>query len=129
MSHIALIWASENPESLAFRLFIRLREGGFEVVPINPNYQMIAGVPCFASLSELKTLPEAVIFMVNPKLTLQVLEEVVKLKIKKVWFQPWTFDDGVLKFCAKAGLEVEHEKCLLVSPLQTLEEFAKKELS
>lgn len=57
-------------------------------MPINPNYQMIAGVPCFASLSELKTLPEAVIFMVNPKLTLQVLEEVVKLKIKKVWFQP-----------------------------------------
>ena len=88
MSSLALIGASENPESLVFRLFTRLREGGFEVIPINPNYQMIAGVPCFLSLSELRTPPEVVIFMVNPKLTLQILPQVVELQIKKVWFQP-----------------------------------------
>jgi len=88
MLSLALIGASENPESLAFRLFTRLREGGFEVIPINPNYQTIAGIPCFTSLSELKTVPEVVIFMVNPKLTLQMLPQVVELQIKKVWFQP-----------------------------------------
>nr|DAN78496.1 MAG TPA: CoA binding domain protein [Caudoviricetes sp.] len=88
MLSLALIGASENPESLAFRLFTRLREGGFEVIPINPNYQTIAGIPCFTSLSELKTVPEVVIFMVNPKLTLQILPQVVELQIKKVWFQP-----------------------------------------
>ena len=88
MPSLALIGASENPESLAFRLFTRLREGGFDIIPINPNYQMIAGIPCFASLSELKTTPEVVIFMVNPKLTLQILPQVVELQIKKVWFQP-----------------------------------------
>jgi len=88
MPSLALIGASENPESLAFRLFTRLREGGFDIIPINPNYQMIAGVPCFPSLSELKTTPEVVIFMVNPKLTLQMLPQVVELQIKKVWFQP-----------------------------------------
>ena len=88
MSSLALIGASENPESLAFKLFTRLREGDFEVIPINPNYQTIAGVECFASLSELKTTPEVVIFMVNPKLTLQILPQVVELQIKKVWFQP-----------------------------------------
>jgi hypothetical protein len=88
MLSLALIGASENPESLAFRLFTRLREGGFEIIPINPNYQTIAGIPCFTSLSELKTVPEVVIFMVNPKLTLQILPQVVELQIKKVWFQP-----------------------------------------
>lgn len=81
---------------------------------------------CFPSLAAISEKPEVVIFMVNPKLTLQILPQVVALNIKKVWFQPETFNDEVLKFCAKAGLEVEHEKCLLVSPLQTLEEFAKK---
>ena len=88
MSTLALIGASENPESLAFKLFTRLKEGSFEVIPINPKYQIIAGVACFASLSELKTTPEVVIFMVNPKLTLQILPQVVELKIKKAWFQP-----------------------------------------
>ena len=88
MPRLALIGASENPESLAFILFTHLREGGFDIIPINPNYQTIAGIPCFTSLSELKTTPEVVIFMVNPKLTLQMLPQVVELQIKKVWFQP-----------------------------------------
>lgn len=88
MSSLALIGASENPESLAFKLFTRLREGGFKVIPINPKYQTIVGVKCFSSLTELKTTPEVVIFMVNPKLTLQILPQVIELKIKKVWFQP-----------------------------------------
>ena len=127
MSSLALIGASENPESLAFKLFTRLREGGFEVIPINPNYQTIAGVECFASLSELKTTPEVVIFMVNPKLTLQILPQVVELQIKKVWFQPWTFDDEVLEFCRENNLKVEHEKCLLIAPITTLETFIQRE--
>lgn len=123
MPNLALIGASENPESLAFRLFTRLREGGFEVIPINPNYQMIAGIPCFASLAELKIAPEVVIFMVNPKLTLQILPQVVELQIKKVWFQPWTFDDEVLAYCKEKGLKAEYEKCLLIAPLETLKSF------
>ena len=126
MPNLALIGASENPESLAFRLFTRLREGGFEVIPINPNYQMIAGIPCFASLAELKIAPEVVIFMVNPKITLQILPQVVELQIKKVWFQPWTFDDDVLEFCRENGLDFNTEHCMIIAPLSTVEEFLKR---
>ena len=126
MSILALIGASGNPESLAFRLFTRLKEGGFEVIPVNPNYQMIAGVPCFTSLSELKTTPKVVIFMVNPKLTLQILPQVVELQIKKVWFQPWTFDDEVLEFCRENGLDFNTEHCMIIAPLSIVEEFLKR---
>lgn len=126
MPNLALIGASENPESLAFRLFTRLREGGFEVIPINPNYQMIAGIPCFASLAELKIAPEVVIFMVNPKLTLQILPQVVELQIKKVWFQPWTFDNEVLEFCRENGLDFNTEHCMIIAPLSIVEEFLKR---
>lgn len=90
---------------------------------MNPNCGNIEGISCFHSLSELPEVPEVVIFMVNPQLSLKVLEQVVELKIKKVWFQPETFNDEVLKFCAEAGLKVEHEKCLLVAPLEHLEAF------
>ena len=55
---------------------------------MNPNCGNIEGISCFHSLSELPEVPEVVIFMVNPQLSLKVLEQVVKLKIKKVWFQP-----------------------------------------
>ena len=123
MPNLALIGASENPESLAFRLFTRLREGGFEVIPINPNYQMIAGIPCFASLAELKIAPEVVIFMVNPKLTLQILPQVVELQIKKVWFQPGSFDDSVIAKAEALGLKINTTHCILIAPQNLVEEF------
>lgn len=124
MLQVALIGASEHPDSLAFKLFTRLRESGFELTPINPNYQTIAGVKCFASLSELKIPPEVVIFMVNPKLTLQILPQVVALNIKKVWLQPETFNDEVLAYCQEHDFIVEHEKCLLIAPPEHLTAFA-----
>ena len=61
--------------------------------------------------------------MVNPKLTLQMLPQVVELQIKKVWFQPWTFDDEVLAYCKEKVLKAEYEKCLLIAPLEALESF------
>lgn len=126
MFPIVLIWASERQDSLALRLYLHLKNAGFNLFPINPKYKTIVEDQCFSSLDNLPILPQVVVFMVNPKLTLQILPQVVDLRIKKVWFQPWTFDDEVVAFCEKNRLDYENEKCLLISPIQVLEEFVKR---
>lgn len=120
---VALVWASPRPGSLAKKLFFRLQEAGFDIFPVNPNCESLWGISCFHSLDELPELPKGVIFMVNPQLSLQILEKVVALWIKKVWFQPWTFDDAVLEYCKAHGLSFEYEKCLLVAPLELFTQF------
>lgn len=123
MLHVALIGASEKP-SLSQKLFFRLQEAGFQVAPVNPNCTKIWEVVCFPSLAAISEKPEVVIFMVNPKLTLQILPQVVELQIKKVWLQPETFNDEVLAYCQEHDLTVEHEKCLLIVPPEHLTAFA-----
>ncbi len=61
--------------------------------------------------------------MVNPKVSLLALEQVVAMGLKKVWFQPGTFDDAVINFCKEHHLIYENEKCALISPLDSIEEF------
>lgn len=123
MFPVALVGASEKP-SLSQKLFFRLQEVGFQVAPVNPNCTKLWEIACFPSLAAIPKKPEVVIFMVNPKLTLQILPQVVDLNIKKVWFQPGTFDDEVLAYCKEHQLSVEHEKCLLIAPPQVLKDFA-----
>ena len=123
MKKIALIGASENPESLAHRLFFRLEKWGFTVAPINPNCSEIGGKLCINTIFELEKKPDLVLFMVNPRVSLLVLEQVVAMGLKKVWFQSGTFDDAVINFCKEHHLVYENEKCALITPLDIIEEF------
>ncbi|HXV83239.1 MAG TPA: acetate--CoA ligase family protein, partial [Candidatus Binatia bacterium] len=52
---VALIGVSNEPNKLSGRPFRFFREYGYagKVYPVNPKYQEIAGVPCFATLSDI----------------------------------------------------------------------------
>ncbi|MGI2324799.1 MULTISPECIES: bifunctional acetate--CoA ligase family protein/GNAT family N-acetyltransferase [Methylococcus] len=52
---VAVFGASERPDSVGFRLFSNLLEGGFRnpVHPINPRHEKILGQRCYKSLSEV----------------------------------------------------------------------------
>lgn len=59
-SSIAVVGASEDPDSLAGIIFRGLKEGGYEkpVYPVNPRHATVGGVPCFASVLDLPARPE-----------------------------------------------------------------------
>lgn len=61
--------------------------------------------------------------MVNPKLSLLILQQMFSLGIKKARFQPETFNPEVLDYCKAHGIDYETEKCLLVAPPEHLVDF------
>lgn len=61
---VALFGASEKPDSVGAKVFANLLKGGFEgpIIPINPKYKSVAGIPCFAALADVdRTVDLAVI--------------------------------------------------------------------
>lgn len=93
---------------------------------MNPNCEKIAETSCFASVLDLPVQPDVAVFMVNPRLSLQILPQFVQSGIKKVRFQPETFDEAVLAYVQEQGLDYEIEKCLLVASPEHLVEFVAK---
>lgn len=129
MFSIALFWASAREESLALKLQNRLQKEWIQIFPINPRYLEINWTACYPSFEELDKEGHSVdlfVFMTNPQLTLDLLKNNLKFWVKKVWFQPWTFDDEVLEFCRENGLGFNTEHCMIVAPLSIVEEFLKR---
>jgi hypothetical protein len=60
---------------------------GCKVIPINPNEKKILNKKVYPTLSEVKKI-DVVIFVVPPKVTENLLEEIKTLNIKNVWMQP-----------------------------------------
>jgi len=108
----AVVWASINPEKYGYKIVEALKSKKYKVIPINPKYNKILWVKVFSSLSVVRDKIDVVDFVTPPFLTLKVLEEVLKLWIKKAWFQPWSFDKDCEQFCIKNNIQYMKDFCL-----------------
>ena len=129
MFSVALFLASAREESLALKLQNRLQKEWIQIFPINPRYPEINWIFCYPSFEEVDKEGHSVdlfVFMTNSQLTLDLLKNNLKFWVKKVWFQPWTFDDEVLEFCSENGLDFNTEYCMIIAPLSIVEEFLKR---
>ena len=110
----ALIGASNAPEKYGNKIFLDLTQAGYHVLPINPKATTISGEKAYPKLEEVEGNIDVVIFVVPPQVTLEVLEEVVALGIKKVWMQPGSESDEAIAFCVEQGIACMHHACVMV---------------
>lgn len=113
----ALVGASWNIEKYGYKVFKNLLEKGYTIYPINPKWWKLLWQEVFTSLinSKIKCWNiDVVIFVTPPNVSFKVLEEVKKLTIKKVWFQPWANDEACIDFCNAHGIEEVHNACMMV---------------
>lgn len=120
---IALFGASARPDSLALKLQRRIISRNQTFFPINPKYEEIDGIKAYSDLNVLPETPDLVVFMTNPQISLSLLDQVIAKKVKKIWFQPGSFDDSVIKKAESLGLKINTTHCMLVAPFSIVEEF------
>ena len=76
-SHIAVLGASSDPGRVGGRPVAYLQRFGYrgQVSPVNPNRSEIAGLPCYASVSEIPTTPDLALIALSGSAALAALEE------------------------------------------------------
>ncbi len=83
---IAVTGVSRNPQGHGSNaVFDRLGERGYEVFPINPNAEKIAGKTAYPNLAAVPGGVEAVVIGTRPEHALATVKEAVELGITKVW--------------------------------------------
>ena len=111
---IALVGASPNPDKYGNVILRDLLAKGFEVLPINPRYDEIEGLKCYRSVKELPKDVDVVVFVVPPKVGLEVAREAVEAGFKKLWFQPGAESDEIARFLDGEGVEYSFGRCIMV---------------
>ena len=99
---IALIGASDRPNSRGAVLWRNLVNGGFQgsLYPINPKYQFLGEIPCYQSIKEIADPIDLVILATPAKAAEKLLSEIAQI------YQPQTIssteltEDGFLVYGA-----------------------------
>ena len=110
----AVVGATDNQEKFGHKIFKLLKAAGYKVFPVNPGVEAILKEKCYPSLAALPVKPDAVNFVVPPKVGEPIIAECVALGIKNVWLQPGANGENVVTAAKNAELNVIHRSCILV---------------
>ena len=81
---VAILGASDNPDKIGGRPIRFMRDFGYEgaIYPVNPGREVVQGLTCYASLSDLPEAAEAVIVAVAGANVVAAVEECARLGVK-----------------------------------------------
>ena len=110
----AVVGASRFPQKYGYQVYQDLKKAGYEVYPVNPNTDAIAGDKCYPSLEALPVKPDVVDVVVPPKATEHIIKTCKQLGITKVWMQPGSESAAAIKFCEESRIGVVHGVCVMI---------------
>ena len=111
---IAIVGASKNPKKYGNIILKDLVSKGFEVYPINPKYKEIDGIKCYKSVKELPKEIDVIVFVLPPKIGLQVAKEAIEVGFRRLWFQPGAESEEIRKFLEDNNVEYSFDRCIMV---------------
>lgn len=112
--NIAVAGSFRSKEKVAYRIFLKLKEKGYNVFPVSPSLSEVEGVKCYPSVSDILYPLDAVDLVTPPAVTEKIAEECKRKGIKYVWMQPGAESEKAIKFCETNNINVIHHICLMV---------------
>lgn len=111
----AVAGASRDRAKYGNRVLRVLRQRGFEVIPVNPNATSIEGLPCVASLLDIKRDVHGCAIITHPEVTEQIVTDAIAVGVRHLWMQPGAESELAVEQAEQAGIAVVHGgPCLLV---------------
>ena len=116
---IAVTGVSRTPKGHGSNIvYQRLRDRGYEVFAVNPNADTVEGDPCFRTLADIPGGVDGVVIATSPAAAASVVDDCVRLGIRRVWmhrsFGGGSVDDAAAAAGRAAGLTVIAGACPLM---------------
>jgi predicted CoA-binding protein len=107
---LAIVGVSRDPKHFSRGVFREFAKRGYDVVPVNPLIAEIEGKPCLPRLVDIQPPVQAVLMMLPPVISEDMLADCVDAGIKRIWFYRTPRRDphtvNVLAFCEEHKIEV-----------------------
>ena len=110
---IAVYGASEKPWRASNSITRFLMSVGYDVIPVNPNYERVMGMESFPSLLDIGVNVDLVDVFRRSSEVISVAEEAVKIGAKGIWFQEGVINEQAAEIAVSGGLEVIMDRCIL----------------
>jgi predicted CoA-binding protein len=100
------------PANLIFR---KLRDAGYEVVPVNPHAEEVEGVRCYAALSDVPGELDGLVIATPPEAAPDLVRACIERGIGQVWMHrlagPGSVSEEAVALAREAGIAVIPGSC------------------
>lgn len=114
MRRVAIVGASANEVRPSFFVAYYLKRMGYDLTPVNPQYEEILGLPCYPSLSAIPNPPEVVDVFRRPEEVGEIVDEAVAIGAKALWLQFGVINEKEARRAEEAGLAVVMDRCMKI---------------
>tara|TARA_B100000401_G_scaffold408596_1_gene325500 strand:+ start:919 stop:1320 length:402 start_codon:yes stop_codon:yes gene_type:complete len=118
MNTIAVVGMSPKIERPSHYVSQYMIENGFEIIPVNPGHNTIAGLQSYPSLDKIPKKVDIVNVFRRSKFVESIAKDAVKINAKALWLQDGVVDIEAGKFAEDAGLIVIMNDCILRQHIQ-----------
>ncbi|MGB5637583.1 MAG: CoA-binding protein [Sedimenticolaceae bacterium] len=111
--HVAVLGASPKPARYANQCVRLLQQHGYRITPVHPRFGLIEELPVTHSLTAISDPVDTLTLYLGPQLLEPQIDDIVRLKPRRVIFNPGTESRLVQDRLTAAGIEW-FEACTLV---------------
>jgi len=105
-----------------------LHNHGYKIIPVNPFYKKVFGIPTVASLDEIKEPVDIVQVFRAPANVMKHAEEALRIKPKVFWMQTGIRHQQAAHKLAAAGIQVVQDHCMYMDHLRLIRAPASEKL-
>jgi len=110
---IAVVGMSPKPERPSHYVAMYLEEHGYNIIPVNPGHNEIAGMKSYPSLLDIPQTIDVVDVFRRSEYVLPIAKSAVTVEAKALWLQDGVINDDGAGLAKKAGLLVVMDDCML----------------
>jgi uncharacterized protein len=109
---------SRQPQQPANAVYRKLRDSGFEVLPVNPNAEEVEGVRCYPNLASIRGSIDGIVVATHPRNALDIVRQCGERGVRQVWFHR-SFGTGsvsgeAVRECKARGIQCIEGGCPLM---------------
>ena len=113
MKTIAVVGMSPKPERPSHYVAMYMKEQGYNIIPVNPGHNEIAGMKSFPSLLDITQTIDVVDVFRRSEFVLPIAESSVTVGAKALWLQDGVINEDGSALAQKADLLVVVNDCML----------------
>lgn len=108
-SRIAVAGVSRNRGQAANTVYRRLKQAGYDMVPINPKASEVEGDRCHPDLMSVRGSVDGLVIAAHPSVAVELVRQCAKREVGRVWFHrsfgQGSVSDEAVTACRELGIE------------------------
>jgi len=110
--NIAVVGVSPRKGRASLRIYRFLKDRGYRVFPVNPNYPEVDGDAAYPTLLHIEEgVDVANIFRHRDKV-LPIVEDAIKKGVRLIWMQEGVVNNQAARLAVEAGIPVVMDRCI-----------------